>query len=252
MTRCLKDFGSQFPVRPSESSIERLLDLSDERELPLVESDDGGFPRGNSKHCCRSPLLKQDYTILTPRSRRKVSETILWSPRGFTLVEILIAVTIVGILVAVVVPYYLQYQMRARQVEARLSLGGVYVSENAFFGENGFYGSFEQIGYVPAGSTNRYTYRSPATSSSTAAGGASTCTKGVDAFFTSTGPGAGTCLAPNGPVVATGSTLLAGATPAAFSASAIGNIDADATTDNWHVNDIKQNLQRPDSNDVST
>ena len=36
-----------------------------------------------------------------------------------------------------------------------------------------------------------------------------------------------------------------------FTGTASGNIDGDATLDQWHVNDIKMNLQTPDLNDVN-
>ena len=99
-----------------------------------------------------------------------------------------------------------------------------------------------------ASTTNRYTYKSPPSTGN----GANAAAVGVDMFNTNGGSGTGgTTTAPTGTVVVgAGSTAGAG-TPAMFTCNAVGNIDADATTDNWHVNDIKQNLQTPDQNDVN-
>ncbi len=168
--------------------------------------------------------------------------------KGFTLIELMIVVAIIGILAAIAIPNFLQYQARARQSEARTNLGGVFVSETAYLGEQGRYGCFQQIGFVLASNTNRYTYRSPACGGV----GASTGAAGVDMFNTLGGSGTGgTTTVPNGVSVNSGGTLAGVGVPAMFTTNAVGNIDGDATTDNWHVNDIKQNLLIPDQNDVN-
>jgi type IV pilus assembly protein PilA len=163
--------------------------------------------------------------------------------KGFTLIELMIVVAIIGILAAIAIPNFLQYQARARQSEGRTNLGGVFVSETAFLGETGGYGSFQQIGFTLASATNRYTYRGPLAVAGANAG----CVQGVDCFQTSLPApvvqGVGT--------VAAGSTVGAAGAPAMFTATASGNIDGDATLDQWHVNDIKMNLQTPDLNDVN-
>lgn len=173
--------------------------------------------------------------------------------KGFTLIELMIVVAIIGILAAIAIPNFLQYQAKARQSEAKTNLGGVFVSETSYLGENSKYGTFAEVGFQLAGMTNRYTYRSPLTASATAgtAVGEGT-TAGTDMYCTGAGSTTGNtnCLAPTGTYVAAAGTTPGSGVAAMFSASAVGNIDGDAQTDNWHVNDIKMNLQVPDANDV--
>jgi type IV pilus assembly protein PilA len=59
--------------------------------------------------------------------------------KGFTLIELMIVVAIIGILAAIAIPNFLNYQRRARSSEARVNLGGIRTSEVAFLAENGCY-----------------------------------------------------------------------------------------------------------------
>jgi len=171
----------------------------------------------------------------------------LRSQKGFTLIELMIVVAIIGILAAIAIPNFLQYQAKSRQAEARTNLGGIYVAETSYMADNGRYDAFSNIGFSLAGNTNRYTYRSPA------AGGAATssATQGTDLFATNAGSSAA------GGVIQTENTIVQsmGATqnppqPAMFTATASGNLDSDTLLDYWHVNDVKLGLQAPDQNDV--
>jgi len=168
--------------------------------------------------------------------------------KGFTLIELMIVVAIIGILAAIAIPNFLQYQARARQSEGRTNLGGIFVSETAYLGETGRYGSFQEIGFTLASATNRYTYRGPV---NLGVGGDGACVQGVSCFQTSLpvlgplGPG------PGGVAGGANAALSGAAAPASFTATATGNIDGDVILDQWHVNDIKMNLQTPDQNDVN-
>ncbi len=86
------------------------------------------------------------------------------SESGFTLVELMIVVAIIGILAAIAIPNYQKYQARSRQKEAQIQLASVYTSEKSFFGEYGSYTScLRQAGHSPdgnltaAGATNNTT-----------------------------------------------------------------------------------------------
>lgn len=108
--------------------------------------------------------------------------------KGFTLIELMIVVAIIGILAAIAIPNFRSYQMKAKTSEARTNLGGIKTSEESWKaefdgyvsvaatpvngtsvkvawinvaavnpGRGGGAGSFEDIGFRPAGDVY-YTY----------------------------------------------------------------------------------------------
>lgn len=74
---------------------------------------------------------------------------------GFTLVELMVVVAIIGILAAVAIPNYNKYQAKARQSEAKIALAAVYSAEKSFAVEQGtFTACLAAIGYEPDNFTN--------------------------------------------------------------------------------------------------
>jgi len=168
--------------------------------------------------------------------------------KGFTLIELMIVVAIIGILAAIAIPNFLAYQARSRQSEARTNLGATFVSEVAYFGENSIYSNFSTIGFTLAGNGNRYTYYSPDVTGTQQ----STGTQGQDMFVTlagSSSTGGGPAVAEQAVGPPSGAQVPTGVAPGAFTATANGNIDGDVTIDKWHVNDIKAIVN--DQNDVT-
>lgn len=67
--------------------------------------------------------------------------------KGFTLIELMIVVAIIGILAAIAIPNFLTYQMKSRQSEAKTNLQAIKTSEVAFQAERGcFIGIAVEVG----------------------------------------------------------------------------------------------------------
>ena len=155
--------------------------------------------------------------------------------QGFTLIELMIVVAIIGILAAIAIPNFMTYQAKARQSEAKVNLGGMFTTAVSYFAENNTYSTVtgDALGYKPAGNSKYSLYYG-----------------GVAATNTIT-PSAGGAAAPCN-VAPTAVPLPAGSAAGVtgFTAAAVANIDSDSTCDEWEINDIR-NLTNG-RNDVSS
>lgn len=76
---------------------------------------------------------------------------------GFTVVELMVVVAIVGILATIGRTNYMHFVAKGRQTEAKVALSAIYMAEQAYFSEFYTYtGCLKQMGYVPDSSTRYY------------------------------------------------------------------------------------------------
>jgi type IV pilus assembly protein PilA len=144
----------------------------------------------------------------------------LKSPLGFTLIELMIVVVIIGVLAAIAIPNFLTYQARAKQAEAKLALGDIFTRAVLTWNvQNGSYviTNITALEYVMAG-TPRFSYWYNVAGTPTAF------------------PDGSTAAAPCDVTVAPALVVV---TTSAFTAGARGNIDSDTTCDDWIINDIR-------------
>jgi len=159
---------------------------------------------------------------------------------GFTLIELMMVTGIIGILASIAIPTFMQYQARARQSEAKTTLGAIYRVERVYWMEAGRYGSMGEIRYVLVG-PNRYTYRT----------GAAGVAGGGNGSVTTPGDTRDTINASVGTLEVEGA-IVAMNSGDSFTATAAANLDADPTIDRWSVNELRQGLQIAESNDLSS
>lgn len=71
--------------------------------------------------------------------------------KGFTLVELMVVVAIIGLLSAVAIPNFQKYQARSKTAEAKLQLSAIYTAEQAFYADYNMYATcLRYMGYDPS------------------------------------------------------------------------------------------------------
>lgn len=79
---------------------------------------------------------------------------------GFTLVELMVVVAIIGVLSAVAIPNFKKYQAKAKASEAKLQLSSIYTAETSFYADfNIYHTCLKYMGYdpTPEASSRYYT-----------------------------------------------------------------------------------------------
>jgi len=144
--------------------------------------------------------------------------------KGFSLIELMVVVAIIGVLAAIAVPNVNKYIAKSRQSEAKTNLSSIYTSEKAFFAEySAYHNMFGAIGYSPEGKLRYNVGFAAATAVATGANGYSNPPGAAPGNTASTLAYCGTAAAmPNGCM------LLNGADNSAPPALTSGDVDSGA------------------------
>ncbi len=150
--------------------------------------------------------------------------------KGFTLIELMIVVAIIGILAMIAIPNFIKFQCRAKQSEAKSNLKALFQAQKSWFAEYDEYSSLDKIGFDPEPG-NRYTYCN-------GGGDCRKCEDGVGSGFeknmcNGTAPTEDECD-PN--AAHTGENV----PDDKFTSCATGNIDNNADFDAWRINDANR------------
>ena len=86
---------------------------------------------------------------------------------GFSLIELMIVIAIIGFLAMIAIPSYSKYVAKAKRAEAYMQLSSIYAAQKIYWSENGRYSSqlsgqggigWKPEGYQGGGSNERFYY----------------------------------------------------------------------------------------------
>lgn len=166
------------------------------------------------------------------------------SQAGFSLIELMIVVAIIGILASIAVPNFQKFQRRAKQAEGKGYLAGVYTAEQGFRAEwNSYVTDLNCIGFKDT--TAAFAAANPGSDGVAGRGNYRTgFSAGAAPGFTGT-----TCAATNNSaapapsagiaIPAAGTLASAAPTSVAFTAGATGLLYNGGPNDVWTINEAK-------------
>ncbi len=165
---------------------------------------------------------------------------------GFTLIELMIVVAIIGILAAIAIPNYQSYQAKSRQTEAKTMLSSLFTTEKAFYAQKTSYSvCIKDIGFVPDSPNRYYTVGFKDNGGSLCGNTGSqlcrsydwdanlncACNLGDTCWYVST-RGIVTTATPY-------TELVSAITRASFTIGAAGSVSSSGTYDKWTIDDFK-------------